>query len=140
MTFGGVAERIGRRFAMWNANRIRGALINNSNRDDGRALVYHSDSDEIRYAAVSMQDHGHEEIGDGLSIKGVLVDDTWIDDGRFLMYHAASDRLVYVDPPAGGSPGVTLDGGSPGTEGSSVIDGGDPGSLHDAIIDCGGVV
>lgn len=94
MTFKGVAERIGRRYAMWNANRIR----------------------------------------------GVLVDDTWKASGRILMYHAASDRLVYVDPPAGGSPGIIFDGGSPVTEGSFVIDGGDPGSLHGAIIDCGGIV
>lgn len=93
MTFKGVAERIGRRYAMWNANRIR----------------------------------------------GVLVDDTYKADGRILMYHADSDRLVYVDPPAGGSPFVTLDCGDPGTEGSFVIDCGDPGAVSGAIINCGGV-
>lgn len=52
MTFKGVAERIGRRYAMWNANRIRGVLVNDAGKADGLALAYHAESGEIRYAAI----------------------------------------------------------------------------------------
>ncbi len=52
MTFKGIAERIGRKYAMWNANRIRGVLVNDAWKADGRALMYHADSGEIRYGVV----------------------------------------------------------------------------------------
>lgn len=45
MTFGGIAERIGRKIAMWNANRIRGVLVDDTGRADGRVLMYDAAGD-----------------------------------------------------------------------------------------------
>ncbi|MCQ1538590.1 hypothetical protein FTO68_06270 [Methanocalculus taiwanensis] len=49
MTFKGVAERIGRKYAMWNANRIRGVLVDDTFKADGRVLMYHAASDRLVY-------------------------------------------------------------------------------------------
>ncbi len=49
MTFKGIAERIGRKYAMWNANRIRGILVDDTWKADGRVLMYHAGSDRLVY-------------------------------------------------------------------------------------------
>jgi len=49
MTFKGIAERIGRKYAMWNANRIRGVLVDDTWKADGRVLMYHAASDRLVY-------------------------------------------------------------------------------------------